>query len=69
MNAALETTVVQAPSKSTTPFDNNIDMRTKEEISVWKTATDPDILLDRTALTVEKVNNFPVRMNSKCYDF
>ena len=58
MNIAPEALVASAPSTSTNPFDNNIDLSTKEGISVWKTATDPDKSLDRIALTVKNSNKF-----------
>ena len=69
MNAAPVAPVVCAPLTSTNPFDNNINMRIKERISVWKTATDPDILLDRIALTFENGDKFLARMKSKCSEF
>ena len=65
MNASPEAPVVRAPLTSTNPFDNKIDMSTKEGISVWKTAMDPNLSLDRIALTVENGDKFLTQMNSK----
>ena len=69
MNVSPRAPVVHAPSTSTNPFDNKIDMSTKEGISVWKTERDPDKLLDCIALTVENGDKFLARMKSKCSEF
>ena len=69
MNVAPGAPVVHAPSTSTNPFVNKIDMSTKEGISVYKTVTDPDKLLDRIALTVKNGDKFLAQMKSKCYEF
>ena len=69
MNVAPVATVVLAPSTSTNPFDDKIDMSTKEGISVWKTETDPNKPLDRIALTVENSDKFLAQMKSKCSYF
>ena len=58
MNVSPRAPVVHAPSKPTNPFDNKIDMSTKEGISVWKTAMNPDKLLDCIALTVKNGDKF-----------
>ena len=44
-------------------------MSTKEGISVWKTAMDPNLSLDRIALTVENGDKFLTQMNSKYSEF
>ena len=54
---------------STNPFENKINLRTKEGISVWKTATNPDKSLGYIALTVKNGNKFLARMKSKCSEF
>ena len=69
MNAAPEVQVVCAPSTSMNPFNNKIDLSTKEGIPVWKTATDPNKLLDGIALTLENGDKFLDRMKSKCSEF
>ena len=69
MNAAPVAPVVRAPSTSTNPFNNKINLSTKEEISGRKTETDRDILLDRIALTVENGGKFLAQMKSKCSNF
>ena len=58
-----------APSTSTNLFDNNIDLSTKEGISVWKRAMDTDKLLDCITLTVKNGDKFLARMKSKCSEF
>ena len=65
MNVAPGAPVVHAPSTSTNPFDKKIDRSTKEGISVWKTAMNPDKLLDCIALTVENGDKFLAQMKSK----
>ena len=40
-------------STSTNPFDNSIDLSTKEGISVWRSATEVDASAKRIALSVE----------------
>ena len=62
MNVAPGAPVVRAPSTSTNPFVNKIDMSTKEGIYVWKKATDPKKSLDHIALNVKNGNKFLVQM-------
>ena len=69
MNVAPGAPIVRAPSTSTNPFENKIYLITKEGISVWKTATDPNKLLDRIVLTVKNGDKFLARMKSKCSEF
>ena len=69
MNAAPALQVVRTPLTSTNPFDNKIDLGTKEGISIWKTAKDPDKLLDCIALTVENGDKLLAQMKSKCSEF
>ena len=69
MNVAPGALEMCETSMSTNPFDNMINMSTKEGISVWKTATDSDKSLDRIKLTVENGNNFMAQMKSKCSEF
>ena len=46
-----------------------IYLSTNEGIYVWKTATDPDKLLERIALTVENRNKFLARMKRNFLSF
>ena len=69
MNAAPEALVVCTPLTSTNPFDNKIDISTKEGISVWKTAMGPDLLLDHIALYTKNGDKFLARIKIKCSDF
>ena len=47
----------------------NINLSTKEGISVWKKATDPYKLLDCIALPDENGNKFLAQIKSKCSEF
>ena len=69
MNATLAVQVVSVPSASTNPFDNKIDLITMEGIFVWKTARDPNKLLDCIALTIKNGDKFLARMSRKCSEF
>ena len=69
MNAAPAAQVVCAPSTSTNPFDNKIDMSTKEGISVSKTRMNTNKSLDRITLNVENGDKFLDRMKIEYSDF
>ena len=66
MSATSEALVVCAPSTLTNPYENKIDLITKEGITIWKTSIDPDKLLNRIALDFQNGDNFLARMKSKC---
>ena len=69
MNAAPVASVISAPSTSTNPFDNKIDLRTKEGILVCKIATDPNLSLDHIALTVKNGDRFLAQTKRKYSEF
>ena len=46
-----------------------IDLITKEGISVWKTATDPNKPLDHITLTAENGDKFLAQIKNKCSEF
>ena len=60
---------MRAPSTSTNPFDNNTDLITKEGISVWKKAMNPNKILECIVLTVKNGDNFLTQMKGKCSEF
>ena len=69
MNVDPRVLVVRAPLMSINPFNNKSDLSTKEGISVWKTTTDPNKLLDFITLTIKNGNKFLAKMKSKCSEF
>ena len=69
MKVAPGAPLVRTPSTSTNPFDNKINLSTKEGISIWKTKTDLNKSLDHIALTVENGDKFLAQMKIKCSEF
>ena len=69
MNAATEAQVVCAPLISKNPFDNQIDLITKEGISIWKTEKEPDKSLGRIPLTVKNGDKLLALTKRKCSEY